>query len=135
MNLVVILTWFDLPKVFTSGAVSNGEAKEFWSKRTTKVRPPLKSTPSFKPLVAKENTPNATIKPEMMYARLRFAIKVNEELVNNPSVSFEANLIDFFEAILDSNTNRVKKMAANKDVIIPIIKVVAKPLIGPVPKV
>ena len=45
----------------------------------------------------------------------------------------EKNILFFF-ANLDSKTKRVIKIAQNKDVIIPIINVVAKPLIGPVPK-
>ena len=50
-------------------------------------------------------------------------------------MKLEANLIDFLASILDSKTRRVKKIAANKEVMIPIINVVANPLIGPVPNV
>ena len=105
-----------------------------WSKRTTKERPPLKSTPCFSPIEKIEIIPPIIIAPEMIYAILRFFRNSTFILLNHPldTVVLKVNLEFLFTA--PSINKRVINTAVNKEVAIPIINVNAKPLMGPVPK-
>ena len=61
-------------------------------------------------------------------------MKVMLALRNQLSVSLVVNVMFFLRSRRPSKNKRVMKIAANNDEIIPITRVVAKPLIGPSPK-
>ena len=68
-----------------------------------------------------------------MYASLRLDKKSKLIFVYQFAVVLVENLISFLLLKRRSNTTREINSAENKDVRIPIIKVVANPRIGPVP--
>ena len=70
---------------------------------------------------------------ETMYANLRLDKKSKLIFVYQFAVVFVENLMSFLFPKRRSNTTREINSAENKDVRIPIIKVVANPRIGPVP--
>ena len=71
--------------------------------------------------------------PEKIYAILRLPKKSMLIFWNNPLVILVVKSRDFPFFPYPSINTRVIKIAVNKEVAIPINKVVAKPLIGPVP--
>ena len=74
------------------------------------------------------------IAPDIKYVTLVFLRKSIEIFLNNPFVS-EVEKSNFPPLLVfHSISILVIKIAVNNEVIIPINKVVAKPLIGPVPK-
>ena len=99
------------------------------------VLPPTKSIPSSRPVVNKEKIPEKIKNPDIIYVIFLFTRKSNFRFLNSPFVSGveKLNLDPLFVSQLINNLEI--KIAVNKDVIIPISNVVAKPLIGPVPKV
>ena len=82
----------------------------------------------------KDAKPAIIIEPEIRYVIFVFLRKLTEIFLNNPFVKRveKSKLPPLF--IFHSIRILVIKMAVNKDVKIPINKVVANPFIGPVPK-
>ena len=65
---------------------------------------------------------------------MRLPTKLALIFVNQSFVISEEKVMDFLFSNRLKKTNRVKTMAENNDVKIPMIKVVAKPRIAPLPK-
>ena len=93
----------------------------------------MKSTPCFNPIEAIDPIPPKMMAPEMMYAILR--LRKNSMLMfwNQPLEILVLNVKSFPLVVAPSINNLVMKIAVNNEVAIPIIKVNANPLIGPVP--
>ena len=104
------------------------------SNLTWYVLPPTKSIPWSRPVVNREPKLVNSKTADITYAILRFLKKLIFTFLKRPLVIAveKSNLPPLFT--YQSINNLVIKIAVNNDVTIPIIKVVAKPLIGPVPK-
>ena len=102
---------------------------------TVYVLPPTKSIPSSNPVVNRENIPEAISTPEIKYVSFLLLKKSIFKFLNKPLVNGveKLSLDPLFTSQLISSLEI--KIAVNNEVIIPIKRVVAKPLIGPVPNV
>ena len=143
-----MITWLDSPNVLTTGvkalpsASTNTSLRDsatsltstLWSKRTWNERPPTKSTPRLRPFVNRDAKPITITIDDTMYAKRRLDKKSKLMFVYQFSVVFVEKATFFFLPNRLSNTTREIKSAENKEVRIPMISVVAKPRIGPVPK-
>ena len=101
---------------------------------TTYERPPAKSIPGFKPLIANEAIAITRITVEIIYENLRAFTKSNLTFLKALSLIPVEKVSVFFLSCMKVIIRRVRKRALNREVMIPITSVVAKPRIGPDPK-
>src|SRR5690554_7765446 len=90
--------------------------------------------PCLRPRVAREPKERTIRAKEIAKNTFLFSRKAIFKLANKFSVHLEEKVMSTLEFSNHSYTKRVMKMAEKKEVAIPIIRVVAKPLMGPVPK-
>src|SRR5690554_4053582 len=90
--------------------------------------------PCLRPRVAREPTESTIKARETTKNTFLFSRKAIFKLANKFSVHLEEKVMSTLEFSKHSYPKRVMKMAEKKEVAIPIIRVVAKPLMGPVPK-
>ena len=81
-----------------------------------------------------EYKPPRMTKPLKTYMIRRFLMKSNFVFVNQFSVIFEEKVMLLFFSRREKIIKRVMTIALNKDVKIPMIKVVANPRMAPLPK-
>ena len=142
LYLVVIFNWFEAPKVLTSAlpnALFNvdsiSEDLTSLSNLTIYDLPPKKSTPWFRPWNKRELILIKIKVADITYVALLLPRNLIFKLLNKSFVDFvEKDNFPDLNTLLSIN-NLVMKIAVNNEVAIPISNVVAKPLIGPVPKI